>query len=81
MKTFSEYVESLQKHLEDNPEDGGYTVVYASDDEGNSYHAVTFSPSTLIVEMPLTHHMEVVSPEDCEEELDEENYFKVICIN
>jgi hypothetical protein len=42
---FKEYVENMNKLLADNPEIADYKVVYASDDEGNGYDLVHYTPS------------------------------------
>lgn len=80
MKTLNEYIESLQKIVEEQPERGEHVVIYAKDDEGNEYHPVHFSPSVLYAESPLTNYVEVVSEEDVDEE-ESDNYVQVICIN
>lgn len=80
MKTLNEYIESLQKIVEEEPERGECIVVYAIDDEGNGYHPIHFSPSVLFAESPLTNYVEIVSEEGVDEE-ESENHVKVICIN
>jgi hypothetical protein len=40
---FREYVEGLNKVLEDNPEAGEYKAIYSADDEGNQYFPVQAS--------------------------------------
>lgn len=69
--TFKEYIEGLQKLLEENPQCGNYLVVYASDDEGNSFHEVSYSPSTGIY-----NGEDYNFNQDCEE--DQTN---AVCIN
>lgn len=39
------YVEHLNKLLENNPAAGDMLVVYSSDDEGNDYNTVNFTPT------------------------------------
>ena len=40
-----EYVENLNKLLEERPEVGNLKVVYAKDDEGNAYYNVSCFPA------------------------------------
>jgi len=40
-----EYLEELNKIIEQNPEALEMEVIYAKDDEGNGYQKVNFSPS------------------------------------
>lgn len=40
-----EYIESLNQMVKDDPSILEYDVVYSSDDEGNSYEFVAFTPS------------------------------------
>lgn len=42
---FKDYVKNLVTELENNPEVGEYKTVYSSDDEGNSFQTVEFTPS------------------------------------
>lgn len=46
--TLEQYVDQLQAHLHGNPNQRNLTVVYASDDEGNSHHPVVYAPGTLM---------------------------------
>lgn len=43
--TLKEYIESLEKFAEENPETLEMTVVYSADDEGNSFNMVCYTPS------------------------------------
>ena len=43
--TLELYIEQLQKFTERYPEALKYSVVYSSDEEGNSFHPVEFSPT------------------------------------
>jgi hypothetical protein len=64
---FKEYVENINKLLADNPEIADYKVVYASDDEGNGYDLVHYTPS-------ITEYVGrdgVRTEGDCEEEGEE----------
>ena len=38
------YIDLLKEMVKENPEVGKMTVVYASDDEGNSFDEVRFAP-------------------------------------
>jgi hypothetical protein len=42
---FSLYVENLNKLLKERPETADFDVVNSSDDEGNSFNLVHYSPS------------------------------------
>lgn len=42
---FKEYVENLQKILDDNPEYEDLTVIYSTDREGTHFKEVYFEPS------------------------------------
>ena len=41
-----EYLKELNRMVEENPAILEYTVIYSSDDEGNSYAGVYYTPST-----------------------------------
>jgi hypothetical protein len=42
---FKQYVQSLNKLLEENPEAADFDVVTSRDDEGNGFNLVAFPPS------------------------------------
>jgi len=42
--TLKEFMENLNKFIEENPEALNMLVVYSSDDEGNKYHPVVHEP-------------------------------------
>ena len=44
---FKEYVESINKFLEEHPESGEMKAIYASDDEGNNYDDVWGEPTLM----------------------------------
>lgn len=71
--TFKHYVELCNQILEYNPEYGDFPAVYASDDEGNSYHQAIFAPTPLVVDDPESNMPEIVNPEG--------KKFNAICIN
>lgn len=62
------YFEKIKKLISENPEILEYNVVYSSDDEGNTYSEVHFTPS-----------IGNYDNEEFKEESDEEN--NAICIN
>lgn len=43
--TFKEYIDTLNTMLYERPGLGSMDVVYASDDEGNEYHKVMYTPT------------------------------------
>lgn len=43
--TFKEYIDTLNTMLYERPGLGGMDVVYASDDEGNEYQKVVYTPT------------------------------------
>lgn len=69
-----EYIEKLETLL---IQQGNLELIYSSDDEGNNYEYVRYSPT-------LAYYLEadssVISDEDLGE-WDEEDYNRVICIN
>ncbi|BCU97786.1 MAG: hypothetical protein CM15mV19_0210 [uncultured marine virus] len=48
--TLGKYVETLVDMLKRNPEIEDYTVIYSSDDEGNTYSKVNFTPTIMLSE-------------------------------
>ena len=58
-----DYINNLIDIVKNNPEVGNYKCIYGSDDEGNSYHPVVYTPVLMKVESFNSHHLEV---EDCE---------------
>lgn len=63
---FSLYVENLNKLLKERPETADFDVVNSSDDEGNSFNLVHYSPSVWNYE---------------DREFKEENKPNAVCIN
>ena len=43
--TLKQYIEMLQKFVEENPETSEFEVIYAEDDEGNGFGTIAYSPS------------------------------------
>ena len=41
-KTFKDYVEGLNKFLEENPEAGDYYAITSADDEGNAFETISY---------------------------------------
>ena len=48
--TLGKYVETLVDMLKRNPEIEDYTVIYSSDDEGNTYQKVNYTPTIMLSE-------------------------------
>ena len=48
--TLAKYVETLVDMLKRNPEIEDYTVIYSSDDEGNTYQKVNYTPTIMLSE-------------------------------
>lgn len=74
-----DYVKIINALLENNPELKDCHLVYASDDEGNSYDAVHYTPSIGFVD----ENQEFETYENLIEEYGEipDNWQRVICIN
>lgn len=70
----SNYIKYLQEALEEHSD---LTVVYASDDEGNNYHSVGYTPSVAFFENLDTYHLELID-EDGDDVTDEN---KALVIN
>lgn len=71
-----EYLENLQKLVQENPEVLDYKVIYAIDDEGNRYQEVEFTPIIGIFE-----DREFIFKDHIEEWEREESEINSICIN
>ena len=65
--TLGEYIEQLQKFIEENPEAKDFTTVYAIDPEGNAFHEVYYEPG-------LGHFDPKNEEWESKENLNEENY-------
>ena len=74
--TLKEYVENLNEFVKENPEALDYIVVYSSDDEGNSYGRVHYTPS--IGQYEDYEFIHVESFEDREMDGEDAN---AVCIN
>tara|TARA_A100001391_G_scaffold166965_1_gene127211 strand:+ start:314 stop:535 length:222 start_codon:yes stop_codon:yes gene_type:complete len=72
--TLGKYVETLVDMLKRNPEIEDYTVIYSSDDEGNTYSKVNFTPTIMLSE-GLDNNYLIVKSADKPEEGD------TVCIN
>ena len=57
--TLKEYLKALNELLEKNPQAGDFLVIHSSDDEGNSFQPVWFSPALMSVENPNQSYLEV----------------------
>lgn len=73
--TLRVYVQTLVDMLKRNPEIEHYTVVYSSDDEGNSYQKVNFTPSVMLSEGLDNNYIVIESANPKPDEGD------VVCIN
>jgi hypothetical protein len=71
--TLGKYVETLVDMLKRNPEIEDYTVIYSSDDEGNTYQKVNFTPSIMLSEGLDNNYLVVESAEPGEGD--------TVCIN
>lgn len=43
--TLKQYIETLQKFADENPEALNFEVIYSEDDEGNGFNRISYSPS------------------------------------
>lgn len=81
LMTVGDLIDNLQKFPRNLP------IIYAKDDEGNSFQSVTYGPSIKYVCSPIKRYAEAWSSrkeieEDEElEEKDKKNIIKVVCIN
>ena len=71
--TLGKYVETLVDMLKRNPEIEDYTVIYSSDDEGNTYSKVNFTPTIMLSEGLDNNYLVVESAEPGEGD--------TVCIN
>ena len=56
--TLQQYIENLQKLIDDDPDLALAEVWTASDEEGNNYQAIGFTPSLRLIERTETHSTE-----------------------
>ena len=61
--TLGKYVETLVDMLKRNPEIEDYTVIYSSDDEGNTFQKVNFTPTIMLSEGLDNNYLVVESAE------------------
>ena len=61
--TFEHFVKVCNKILENHPEYAKLPVIAASDDEGNSFSQVLFTPGTMVVDDPESNRPEPINPE------------------
>jgi len=54
-----EYLNALNELLEKNPQAGDFLVIHSSDDEGNSFQPVWFTPALMSVDNPDQSYLEV----------------------
>lgn len=72
--TFKEYVEAAAALLNEHPEYAEFPVIFASDDEGNTFQQVSHVCGPMRVEDPEEYYLEELDsnvPED----------LNVICVN
>jgi hypothetical protein len=74
--TLKEYIENLNEFVKENPEALEYIVVSSSDDEGNSYSPVYYTPSIGQYEDHEFIHVENFE----DREMDDEDT-NAVCIN
>lgn len=74
--TLQEYINSLNKVIENHPEAAEYVVVYSIDDEGNNFQEVHFTHI-----LGYFDEEDFISHEDDFEEREIEQTFNAICIN
>lgn len=74
--TLKEYIKGLQEFLKENPETGEMQVITSSDDEGNSFNPVYFSPSKGIYE-----DLEFIPLEQIEDWERDEDEINSVCVN
>ena len=63
--TLREYIINLQNL---DPKYLDLSIIYASDDEGNSFHPVHNDPTLVEVDDPLAHYVEMVWDEETGQE-------------
>lgn len=62
--TLKEFIKNLQIFAKENPEALSKRVIHSSDDEGNSFHTVIFTPTKAIY---LKDERYIKEPEEGEE--------------
>jgi hypothetical protein len=82
-----EYIEKLKKI---HKEHGNIDIVYATDDEGNAFHFISYSPGIGYIDNKIQHTVAFYSEKEIKEiekeghgldGLDIENLVKVVCLN
>lgn len=74
--TLKKYIENLNEFVKENPETLNMQVVTSSDDEGNSYNLVHFTPSKGIYK-----DREFISHEQYEDWDREDSETNAVCVN
>lgn len=77
MPTLNNYIKTLQKIVEENPEAGDLMVIVSSDSEGNSFAAPFYDPS-LVAVRSYGNELEIISEDDVDDCV-ETQY--AICLN
>lgn len=73
--TVKKYVDTLIEMLKKNPEIENYEVIYSSDDEGNSYQKVHFTPTVMLADGLENAYIKVQSIVNIDDNAN------VLCIN
>ena len=74
-----DYIENLNKFVEENPEALELEVIYSSDDEGNDFSRVHYTPSKGIFEGG--YRGEFISLEQLDDWCREKSEINAVCIN
>lgn len=79
--TLKDYYATLTKMIEEDPSILDCEIIYAKDDEGNSYHSVNWHPSVMYTS-EVEYEMDARSRTDLVEEGKYvDDYIKVVCVN
>lgn len=74
----AEYIEELKEIL---GEHGDLDLIYSSDDEGNRYDKVNYSPTILYAEEDGNHYSTLCEGDFEDGEYDKGDFEKVVCVN
>lgn len=73
---FKQYIEMLQKFIEENPETSEYEAIYSEDDEGNGFGKINFSPTKGVYE-----YGEFITEANLEDEEMDPSEMNAVCVN
>ena len=79
MITLKQWMEQLNKLVQQYPEIGDHVLIYSIDDEGNEYHKVMSDPTLVQVHNLNERSLEIVGFKDDPDIADED--CNAICIN